>query len=102
MDLLYSRYSSPFEFMRLYMEQGRFGEFVNEIIRQENQRRKEQVEETETQMLWTAYIHSGSDKSFVDWKSDILKPEAAGQNGRNKDDHMTKADIDNLMTRLFS
>lgn len=86
--------------MRLYMEQGRFGEFVNEIIKQENKRRKEQAEETETQMLWTAYVHSGSDKSFIDWKNDILKPERATKR-RNSDDDMTKQDVDNIIKSLF-
>ena len=44
MDLLYSRYASPNEFMNLYIEQGRFGEFVWNIVNLENTRRKEQAE----------------------------------------------------------
>lgn len=102
MDLLYSRYSNPMEFMRLYIDQGRFGEFVTEIITQENKRRKEQEEKESDGRLWAAYIHSYSDKSFVEWKSEILRPVRQANGGTGKrDDDMTKADIDNLLNRLF-
>lgn len=102
MDLLYSRYSNPMEFMRLYIDQGRFGEFVTEIITQENKRRKEQEEKESDERLWAAYIHSYSDKSFVEWKSEILRPvrQTNGSTGK-RDDDMTKTDIDNLLNRLF-
>lgn len=102
MDLLFSRYASPFEFMRLYIEQGRFGEFVTEIISAENKRRKEQAEKEDEEKLWAAYIHSFSDKSFSDWKSEILRPAGrARERDKKRDEDMTKADIDNLMKRLF-
>lgn len=100
MDLLFSRYASPFEFMRPYIEQGRFGEFVTEIITAENKRRKEQTEKEDEEKLWNAYIHSYSEKSFVDWRADVMKPASPKSTGK-KDEDMTKADIDNLMNRLF-
>lgn len=101
MDLLFSRYASPFEFMRPYIETGRFGEFVTEIILAENRRRKEQAEKEDENMLWAAYIHSFSDKSYVDWKSEVLKPASSESTGK-KDEDMTNADIDALLKRLFS
>ena len=102
MDLLFSRYASPFEFMRPYIEQGRFGEFVTEIITAENNRRKEQAEKEDEEKLWTAYIHSYSDKSYSDWKSEIMRPESRDrQRSKKRDEDMTKDDIDNLMKRLF-
>lgn len=102
MDLLYSRYSNPMEFMRLYIEQGRFGEFVTEIITQENKRRKEQAEKEDDERLWSAYIHSYSDKSFSEWKSELLRPASQTKSGTGKrDEDMTNADIDNLLSRLF-
>lgn len=100
MDLLYSRYSNPTEFMRLYIEQGRFGEFTAEIINAEKKRRAEQKEKELDEKLWAAYIHSNSDKSFNDWKADILQPEVETR-ARKRDDDMTKADIDKLLKRLF-
>lgn len=103
MDLLYHRYSNPFEFMRPYIEQGRFGEFVTEIIKAENKRRKEQAEKETDEMLWTAYVHSFSDKSFNDWKSEFIQPASPDnqKRARKRDDDMTKQDIYNLMKRLF-
>ncbi len=72
MDLLYSRYSSPLEFMRLYIEQGRFGEFVEEIFGMEQKRRQEKAEDEEEQKLWEMYLHSMSGKSYADWKKEVL------------------------------
>lgn len=102
MDLLFSRYASPFEFMRPYIEQGRFGEFVTEIIIAENKRRQEQADKEEDEKLWAAYIHSYSDKSYAEWKSEIMRPVSREQEcSKKRDEDMTKADIDSLMQRLF-
>ena len=75
MDLLYSRYASPSEFMRLYIEDGRFGEWVGQIISLENKRKKEQAEAENDRMLWEAYIRSGSDKTFGEYKEFLLQPQ---------------------------
>ena len=71
MDLLFSRYASPMDFMKLYIDQGRFGEFVEGIIGLENKRRKESDEKENDDKLWQAYIHSMSDKSFIEWKQGL-------------------------------
>ncbi len=71
MDLLYSRYASPFEFMSLYIEQGRFGEFVSELYEMFIEREKEKVEKENDDRLWSLYIRSLSEKSFTDWKADL-------------------------------
>ena len=71
MDLLFSRYASPLDFMKLYINQGRFGEFVEGIIDLENKRRKEEEEKENDNKLWQAYIRSMSEKSFVDWKNEL-------------------------------
>lgn len=68
------------EFMHLYIEQGRFDEFVEGILEMDYKRRKEEEEKEEEHKLWTMYIHSMSDKSFIDWKKEIFsskqkKPE---------------------------
>ena len=72
MDLLYSRYTNPIEFMNLYINNGQFGEFVEKIIKKENQRKQEEAEKDNEQKLWTLYIHSMTDKSFNDWKNEKL------------------------------
>lgn len=98
--MLYSRYSNPLEFMRLYIDQGRFGEFTAEIFSADKKRREELDEQRTDDRLWAAYIHSYSDKSFVDWKSEIMQPLRESSTGK-RDDDMTKADIDRLLKRLF-
>ena len=71
MDLLFSRYASPLDFMKLYIEQGRFGEFVEGIVSLENKRKKEEKEKEDDDKLWQAYIRSMSEKSFIDWKKEL-------------------------------
>ena len=78
MDLLFSRYASPLDFMKLYINQGRFGEFVEGIISLENKRKKEEQEKENDDKLWQAYIRSMSEKSFMDWKKE-LKEESNKQ-----------------------
>lgn len=77
MDLLFSRYASPLDFMKLYIEQGRFGEFVEGIVGLENKRKKEEKEKEDDDKLWQAYIRSMSEKSFMEWKKEL-------QQGSNK------------------
>lgn len=61
------------DFMRLYVEQGRFGEFVAEIYELDFKRRKEEAEKESEDKLWTMYVHSMSDKSFIDWKKGLTE-----------------------------
>ena len=75
MDLLFSRYASPLDFMKLYINQGRFGEFVEEIINLENKRKKEQQEKEDDDKLWQAYIRSMSEKTFTDWKKELKQDD---------------------------
>lgn len=79
MDLLFSRYASPLDFMKLYINQGRFGEFVEGIIGLENKRRKEVNEKENDDKLWQAYIHSMSDKSFIEWKNGLKEGKGGKQ-----------------------
>lgn len=60
------------EFMRLYIEQGRFGEFVSEILEMDFKRKQEAAKEKDDDRLWAAYIRSMSDKSFNDWKKELF------------------------------
>ena len=79
MDLLHSRYASPMEFMHLYIEQGRFGEFVEGILELDFKRKKEEAEKENEDRLWIWYVHSMSEKSFIDWKKELMeqkKPES--------------------------
>ena len=101
MDLLYQRYASPFEFMRLYIEQGRFGEFVREIVTAENKRRNEQAEKEWDDRLWIAYANNSSGQSFEEFKASVLKKPESKQSTGKKDEDMTEEDINNLLGKLF-
>lgn len=59
------------EFMNLYINQGRFGEFVTEIIEMDFKRKQEEAKKEEDNKLWTAYVHSMTDKSFIEWKEGL-------------------------------
>lgn len=72
MDLLYSRYSNPMELVRSYIRRGRFGEFVTGFIQAENERRRAEAKRDEDLKEWIAYVHSYSDKSFNDWKAQLI------------------------------
>lgn len=99
MDLLYSKYASPIEFMNLYINNGQFGEFVENIISKENKRRQEEAEKDNEQKLWTLYVHSMTDKSFNDWKAQVL--QSSGNASIGKDADLTDSDIDKIMKKLF-
>ncbi len=73
MDLLYSRYANPMEFMRAYIENGRFGEWVENIYEMNLIRRREEDQKENDSRLWLAYVHSYTDKSFAEWKKSLTE-----------------------------
>lgn len=72
MDMMYQRYTCPLEFMNLYIENGQFGQLVTDIIESEHKRKQEEAEKEEERKLWELYLHSMSDKSFNEWKNEML------------------------------
>ena len=100
MDMLYARYSNPMDLMNSYIRRGRFGAFVQKFNEQERERQKAEAEKDDEWRLWIAYVHSHSDKSFNDWKADLLggaKP--AGRTGGDHD--LDDKSITNIIDRLF-
>lgn len=104
MDLLHSRYASPMEFMRLYIEQGRFGEFVSEILELDSKRKQEEEEKEEEHRWWTMYVHSMSDKSFEMWKKEVMErsKENAPENYSmtNEQVDATKQDVKGILKKI--
>ena len=106
MDLLYSRYASPEGFMHLYIEQGRFGEFVKELLELDHKRKKEEVEKESDDKLFEVYLRSGSDKNFNDWKNDIMhglleQPKEAPKQMTAEDKKNQAVDIVNASTNIL-
>jgi hypothetical protein len=83
------------DLMSRYINQGRFGTFVQGFLEQEVERRKQEAEKNEEWMLWTAYIHSYSEMSFADYKKSIQKTDSSTKDAELDDDGI-KAIIDNL------
>ena len=103
--MLYSRYANPKELLRIYVKQGRFGEFVSKIIESENKRKQEEAVKENENKLFLMYVHSFSDKSFMDWKNEVLyrnsvtTKDKAPQSG---DAEMTEDEMIGIIDRLFS
>lgn len=80
------------------MDDGRFGEFVYEIISSENKRKQDEAEKEEDRKLWELYLHSASDKSFLDWKKEVVVRK---KSTAKRDADLTNDDVDSIIKRLF-
>jgi len=49
MDLLYRAYSNPLDLMNIYINQGRFGKFVEGFLEAEYERKKAEAEKANTE-----------------------------------------------------
>lgn len=60
----------------MYINQGRFGEFVEEILAMDKKRRDEEAEKEDDNKLWTAYLLSGAkDQTFNEWKAGLTQKQ---------------------------
>lgn len=101
MDLLFSKYASPLEFMNLYIEQGRFGEFVSEILQLEAEKQQKETEKENDDRLWLAYLMSMSDKSFSDWKKGLYqKKEELPQGMTDQQVEKAKAQAHEILQKV--
>lgn len=77
MDLLYRAYSSPMDLMARYINAGRFGEFVQGFLEAEYERKKEEFDKNQEWMMWVAYLHSYSSKSYNEWKKQFVQTDGS-------------------------
>ena len=101
MDMLYSRYSNPLDLMNIYINQGRFGDFVSGFLQEEKNRAVEKVEIYNDLKLWIAYVVSFSKDSFQQFKDKACKPQngqktPAGGSDLELDNDGIKSIIDSL------
>lgn len=84
MDLLYSRYSNPMDLMKRYINQRRFGTFVQSFIEAEAERRKQENDNK----LWDIFVHSYGylEHSFSEWKKQISQPGSTTPTGKSDAD----------------
>lgn len=97
--MLYTRYANPKELISMYVKQRRFGEFVDNVINKENQRRQKEADKENEQKLWQLYVHSMTNKSFNDWKAEVVQSSGTAPVGKDAD--LTDSDIDKIMEKLF-
>ena len=100
MDLLFSKYANPMGSIALYIDRGRFGDFVSNIIDQENERIRKEAEKNEDWKLWTLFLHSSSGESFNDWKEKVLKT-VEKKKKRCADENLTDDGIKAIINDLF-
>lgn len=87
--------------MQAYIKRGRFGEFVENIISAENERKQKEAEKEEEHKLWTLYIHSMSDKSFIEWKKGLMEQkEPESYSMTNEQVEATKQDAKGILKRI--
>ena len=98
--MLYRAYSSPLDLMNSYINRGRFGTFVEGFLKAEYERRKEEAEKNNDWMLWVAYIHSYSDKSFNDWKKQFVGSNSATAK-KTSDADLDEAAASKIIDNLF-
>lgn len=99
MDMLYRAYSSPLDLMNMYINQGRFGTFVQGFLEAEYERRKAENEKNNEWMLWVAYVHSYSNESFNDWKKRHCGNDSTTK--KASDANLTEDGINNIIDNLF-
>ena len=102
---MYQRYPDPRGLLSLYIDSGRFGELVENLLTAEIARRKEEAEKENERKMWELYLHSNTDKSFKDWRDEIMRnhkaqAKAGAQTGK-RDEDMTSEDVDSLLSKLF-
>ena len=102
MGMLYSQYSNPLELMNIYINQGRFGEFVSGFIDAEAERKKAEAKKDEDNKLWIAYLMSRSEKTFEQWKNDVIKSsENRNRKHGGGDESLDDEQIVSILDDLF-
>lgn len=89
--------------MNLYIEQGRFGEFVTEILLAEKHRKEEIARKENEDKWWSLYLHSASEKSYEQWKAELTGTANTGSSKQTQgnDANTTNEDVDAIIKRLF-
>lgn len=104
MDMLYARYSCPMDLMGHYINQGRFGEFVDEFMKLEYERMKAEADRQQHRDLWEMFIHSEFTGTFEEYKERVLKPVSTTKGGTtraNSDTDLTEQGADAIISGLF-
>lgn len=86
--------------MNLYINQGRFGEFVRNVVQKEYEHKREKRENDDDWKLWVAYIHGIHEESFVEWKKMLLN-KANQVKSQSKDENLSKEQTVKIINGAF-
>ena len=105
MGLLYEQYTAPLDLIRMYINRGRFGEFVASVLETDYQRRKEESEKDDALKLWIMYtqlaVNGLTEESFVNWKERVCKPATSNSEGKTSDEELNEDGIQSIIDTLF-
>jgi hypothetical protein len=76
---------------------------VEGFLQAENDRKKAEEKKDKDLKEWIAYVHSYSEKSFDDWKAELLSTAAAktGKKTAGSDFDLDDKGIQNIIGKLF-
>lgn len=101
MDLLYRAYSNPLDLMSIYINQGRFGTFVEEFIKLEGERIKKEQEKETDDRLWLVYVLSDTKESFNSWKKKVVGNDDNSSSISGKDEQLDNEGMKSIVQNLF-
>ena len=88
------------ELMKLYINKGRFGEFVSEIIEMDFKRKQEEAEKENERELWEFYLHKVHDKSFIEFKESLQEEQTEGHGMTDSEVEATKEHVKGILKRI--
>lgn len=94
MDLLSSRYASPFFIMDGFVGSGRFLEFVLEILDIYN-------EEQEGKQMWELYLHRVYDKTFNEFVEEVRNNAAVNDKPSDEQIETTLTDCRDILNNFI-
>lgn len=90
------------DLMARYINQRRFGAFVNGFMEAEYERRKQEAEKENELKLWIAYVHNYSDETYDEWKKQIFGTSSTTKKPVKSDADLTDEGIQSIIDSLFT
>ena len=102
--MLYQKYSCPMDLMTMYINRGRFGEFLEEFLTLEYERRKDEADRQQHRDLWEMFVHSTFTGTFAEYKKHVLGSDSATKGSTTmatSDTDLTEKGADDIISSLF-
>lgn len=100
--MLYREYNDPTNLFNRYADSNRLNELVLMILESKERRDKEKAELIIDDRLWLAFIFAQSDKTFAEFKADVLKQNTENESVfADNDSKFGKEEQEQLLQSLF-